>query len=150
MKKIQIKSDVMEEINKISEAAGYLWQREWAERNGGNISLNLTGSSIDIPEDLESCPYHTAVGMPAEAGNTMYYVSGTGERLRELIYPEKTGSIILIDSQAKGYYTLWGGDGRKDFKPTSEFISHLKIHLDKQKAGSTHRVVGLNRCSSGG
>ena len=33
---------VAKEINKISKVAGYLWQREWVERNGGNISMNLT------------------------------------------------------------------------------------------------------------
>ena len=30
------------ELKKVSKVAGYLWQREWAERNAGNISMNLT------------------------------------------------------------------------------------------------------------
>ena len=25
-----------------AEVAGYLWQKGWAERNGGNITLNIT------------------------------------------------------------------------------------------------------------
>ncbi len=33
---------VQDQINKVSQIAGYLWQREWAERNAGNISVNLT------------------------------------------------------------------------------------------------------------
>ena len=30
------------EIEQIAEAAGYLWQKGWAERNGGNITVNVT------------------------------------------------------------------------------------------------------------
>ena len=31
-----------QEIAKIAEVASYLWQRGWAEYNGGNISVNDT------------------------------------------------------------------------------------------------------------
>ena len=30
------------EIGKVAEVAGYLWQKGWAERNGGNITVNIT------------------------------------------------------------------------------------------------------------
>ena len=30
------------EIGKVAEVAGYLWQKGWAERNGGNITINIT------------------------------------------------------------------------------------------------------------
>ena len=30
------------EIDKTAEVAGYLWQNGWAERNGGNITVNVT------------------------------------------------------------------------------------------------------------
>ena len=30
------------EIEKVAEVAGYLWQNGWAERNGGNITVNVT------------------------------------------------------------------------------------------------------------
>lgn len=29
-------------VGQIAEAAGYLWQKGWAERNGGNITVNIT------------------------------------------------------------------------------------------------------------
>ncbi|MDR0542294.1 MAG: rhamnulose-1-phosphate aldolase, partial [Dysgonamonadaceae bacterium] len=31
-----------EKINEVAEVAGYLWQKGWAERNGGNITINIT------------------------------------------------------------------------------------------------------------
>ena len=30
------------EIMQVAEVAGYLWQKGWAERNGGNITVNIT------------------------------------------------------------------------------------------------------------
>ena len=30
------------EVEKVAEVAGYLWQKGWAERNGGNITVNVT------------------------------------------------------------------------------------------------------------
>ena len=35
------------EVEKIAEVAGYLWQNGWAERNGGNITVNVTEFADD-------------------------------------------------------------------------------------------------------
>lgn len=54
--------DLKREIDKIAEVAGYLWQNGWAERNGGNITVNLT----DIAdEELRNAP---AISEPIDAG----------------------------------------------------------------------------------
>ena len=29
-------------IDQVAEVTGYLWQKGWAERNGGNITVNVT------------------------------------------------------------------------------------------------------------
>lgn len=29
-------------LDSVSEVTGYLWQKGWAERNGGNLTLNIT------------------------------------------------------------------------------------------------------------
>ena len=29
-------------VDQIAEVTGYLWQKGWAERNGGNITVNIT------------------------------------------------------------------------------------------------------------
>ena len=42
MKTIRKNEKLMAEIGRIAEVAGYLWTKGWAERNGGNISVNLT------------------------------------------------------------------------------------------------------------
>ena len=34
-------------IEEAAEVAGYLWQKGWAERNGGNITVNITAWADD-------------------------------------------------------------------------------------------------------
>ena len=41
------------EVNQVAEVAGYLWQKGWAERNGGNITLNITEY---IDDEIRSLP----------------------------------------------------------------------------------------------
>ncbi len=141
MHTISLNKAVTLQIDKAIEAASYLWEREWAERNGGNISLNLTEIIGDLPDDFSDFPYVEDKTVPPEAAGKVFFVTGTGERLRELSRPSVTSCIVRYDDDANGFHVLWGGDDRPDFRPTSEFISHVKIHLDKLAGGSDHRCV---------
>lgn len=40
-------SALRREVESVAEVAGYLWQKGWAERNGGNITVNIT----DVVDD---------------------------------------------------------------------------------------------------
>ena len=44
------------EVNKAAEVAGYLWQKGWAERNGGNIVVNITEFVDDEIRNLARWP----------------------------------------------------------------------------------------------
>ena len=38
------------QVNQVAEAAGYLWQKGWAERNGGNITVNAVSyTQLTLP-----------------------------------------------------------------------------------------------------
>ena len=88
---------VQAEIEKVSEVASYLWQREWAERNGGNISVDLTDIFGPQPADLSRYPHCPlcmvggAAAFPADSAGHIFYVKGTGERIRELRVPALAG-----------------------------------------------------------
>ena len=41
------------EVERVAEVAGYLWQKGWAERNGGNITVNITEH---IDDEIRSLP----------------------------------------------------------------------------------------------
>ncbi|MDR3412553.1 MAG: rhamnulose-1-phosphate aldolase [Formivibrio sp.] len=147
MKNIKLNDAVKAEIEKVVEVATYLWQREWAERNGGNISVDVTDIFGEVPASLEKFP-HCLLSMiggeasfPADSAGHIFFVKGTGERIRELRDPELAGCVLRIDNAAKGYHILWGGRGKADYQPTSEFISHVEIVMDKQRSGSKDRCV---------
>ena len=69
---------LMAEIDRIAEVAGYLWTKGWAERNGGNISVNLTTLLSEeekaLPALGSSIPLQEA--MTALCGH-VFYVTGT-------------------------------------------------------------------------
>ena len=132
---------VLQEISKVSDVAGYLWQRGWCERNAGNISVNLTGLISVNNKDLHKEKYIKA-DMPVDSSGMTIFVSGTGERLRDLVNkPAEAACIIHIDSNALGYFIVWGGKNKPGLRPTSEFVSHLGIHLTNTKNNTGFRCV---------
>jgi rhamnulose-1-phosphate aldolase len=147
MQQIEFNAAVRAEIEKVVEVSAYLWQREWAERNGGNISVDLTDIFGQAPADLSQyphCPLSMVGGegaFPADSAGHVFFVKGTGERIRELRSPELAGCVLRIDDEARGYHILWGGRGLHDYQPTSEFISHVEIVMDKQRRGAADRCV---------
>ena len=44
------------EIDKVAEVAGYLWQKGWAERNGGNITVNIIQNGEIVQKKILSLP----------------------------------------------------------------------------------------------
>ena len=54
--------DLAREINKVAEVAGYLWQKGWAERNGGNITINVTEF---VDDEIRQMP---AISEPKQIG----------------------------------------------------------------------------------
>lgn len=128
---------VLHEISKVAETGQYLWNREWAERNGGNISVDITAIFGPAPVNLDQFHFMPLSGFPRDSAGHIYFVKGKGERIRELVNPELAGCILRINDEATGYHLLWGGRQQSNYLPTSEFISHVKILLDK----SDHKCV---------
>ena len=121
---IELNEAVKHEIHKVTEVSQYLWQREWAERNGGNISIDLTDiyGVVNSGSPVKPLPFQ----YPLSCANRVYYVKGTGQRIRELRNADYAGCILKINDQASGFQILWGGTASDSFAPTSEFISHVK------------------------
>ena len=84
---------VEQEIKKVSEAAEYLWQKGWAERNGGNISLNLSDKIEVSIKDCYNCEYIKVYKYPKMLSEKVYFVS------RELCCPSSgvnASAVLLI------------------------------------------------------
>ena len=58
------------EIWKVAETAGYLWQKGWAERNGGNITVNITEFVDDQMRSM------TPISEVKHLGVTLPYLKG--------------------------------------------------------------------------
>ena len=141
MKLIKLNKEIIIQIKKTIEVSEYLWERQWAERNGGNISILLNNINDLVPKQLSDFRYVQKNNLPEESAELSFFVTGTGERLRELRNPEFSSCIIRIDAEANGYHILWGGEKNPDFRPTSEFITHLKVHLDMKKQGLENQAI---------
>ena len=132
-------TNIATELAKISEVAGYLWNKGWAECNGGNISVNITQAvGKDRLASSSSVAVHSMPEpLPLLAGHFLY-LTGSGSRMRDIAKsPLEHGVIIRITEDGGGYEII----SEKAVKPTSEMPSHLAIHDFLVKAGSKQKAV---------
>ena len=71
------------EVDKVAEVAGYLWQKGWAERNGGNITVNITEHVDDVIRAMEPVSGRFPIGttLPRLKG-CYFFCKGTNKRMR--------------------------------------------------------------------
>lgn len=125
------------------------WEQGWHERNGGNLSYRLTGSDINVLEDVLAaispgewmpiCSEEEMV-LPAIAGD-MFAITATGSYFRNIVLkPEECMGIIEIDDRGMQYRVRWGfANGGK---PTSELPTHMLNHaVKKQGTDGECRVI---------
>ncbi len=126
------------EIEKAAEVAGYLWQKGWAERNGGNIVVNITEF---VDNDMRALP---AIGEAVSIGAILpelqgcyFYCKGTNCRMRDVSrWPMQHGSIIRILDDCTSYVIV----ADHYIKPTSELPAHLLVHNYLVGSGSTYKA----------
>lgn len=125
-------------IGQIAEAAGYLWQKGWAERNGGNITVNITEY---VDDDIRNLPAISAVfpigfTLPHLKGS-YFFCKGTQKRMRDLARrPMENGSVIRILDDCAHYEII----ADEAVKPTSELPSHLSVHNYLIGKGSPYKA----------
>ena len=126
------------EVEKVAEVASYLWQKGWAERNGGNITVNITDV---VDEEIKALP---AISEVYPIGTTLpylkdcyFYCKGTNMRMRDLARrPMENGSIIRILDDCASYVII----ADNAVKPTSELPSHLSVHNYLISKGSPYKA----------
>ncbi len=127
------------EVMKTAEVAGYLWQNGWAERNGGNITVNVTDLVDKAIKALPALtePKPIGVELPQLRG-CYFYCKGTGKRMRDLArWPMQNGAVIRILDDCAHYVII----GDEVVWPTSELPSHLSVHARLIEKGSPYRAT---------
>ena len=115
-----------QEVEQVAEVAGYLWKKGWAERNGGNIVVNVSHCADDILRRLSGIAETRAIGtvLPHLRG-AYFYCKGTNRRMRDLSRDAMAnGSIIRITDDCAHYVII----ADNPVAPTSELPSHLAVH----------------------
>ncbi len=128
-----------QEVDKIAEVAGYLWQNGWAERNGGNITVNITDFVDDEIRQMEPISEVKAIGqtLPHLKGQ-YFFCKGTGKRMRDLArWPMDNASVIRILDDCASYVII----ADKAVQPTSELPSHLAAHDRQLELGSGYKAT---------
>lgn len=131
--------DLKAVIDQIAEVTGYLWQKGWAERNGGNITVNITEF---VDDEIQALP---AIAPVKQIGKVLpylkgkyFYAKGTGKRMRDLArWPMKNGSIIRICEDCASYEII----ADEPVMPTSELPSHLALQNYLLETGSTYKAT---------
>ena len=125
-------------VDDVAEVAGYLWQKGWAERNGGNITVNITEQIDEAVKQLPAISpvYQIGTTLPHLRG-CYFYCKGTNMRMRDLArWPMDNGSVIRILDDCASYVII----ADKPVKPTSELPSHLAVHNYLLAKGSPYRA----------
>ena len=127
------------EVDKVAEVAGYLWQKGWAERNGGTITVNITEHVDDVIRAMAPISGRFEIGttLPRLKG-CYFFCKGTNKRMRDLARrPMENGSVIRILDDCASYEII----ADKAVKPTSELASHLAMHNPMIALGNGYKAA---------
>ena len=127
------------EINEVAEVAGYLWQKGWAERNGGNITINVTEWIDDEIRAMKPLSEAIPIGRALPHLKGMYFFcKGTNQRMRDLACrPMEYGSIVKITDDCSHYEII----ADNPVIPTSEIAPHLFMHNFMVGKGTGYKAV---------
>lgn len=131
--------ELAHKMDEVAEVAGYLWQKGWAERNGGNITINITEFADDEMRSLApiSGPMPIGVTLPHLRG-CWFFCKGTNRRMRDLARrPMENGSVIRILDDCASYEIV----ADNPVRPTSELPAHLSMHEQMIASGNGYRAA---------
>lgn len=126
-------------IQDIAEVAGYIWQKGWGERNGGNITVNIT--EFANPSWANKPAIKAAIPLGCTLPNLRgqyFYAKGTQKRMRDLArQPMRNGSVIRLTPDCAHYDII----ADEAVMPTSELPSHLMVQDYLIASGSRYRAT---------
>lgn len=132
---------LLDVLDEMGEVGGYLSARGWAERNAGNLSVEVTEMLDRESLALAGAPLLAETIVHEELAGRAFLVTSTGGRFREIERrPERNVVLVRVTEDLVGYQVLWGGTGAA-CQATSEFVSHLKIHGLMRRRNLPQRAV---------
>lgn len=136
---LENRPELAKQVSDVAEVAGYLWQKGWAERNGGNITINITDLVDDEIKAMKPISDRVSIGkkLPNLKG-CYFFCKGTNKRMRDLArWPMENGSVIRICDDCSSYEII----ADNPVRPTSELPSHLSMHDYLIGKGSNYKAA---------
>jgi rhamnulose-1-phosphate aldolase len=143
MKTLMKNKNFVQLAGEMADVAGILWRNGWAERNAGNISVDVSGM-ISLRKDplKEGRVVRLEEAVPGLA-ERMYLISAAGTRMRDLaVKPFENTVLVRIQPDGASFSVLqFKKKKEKKLVPTSELSTHLGIHQMIVARGSDEKVV---------
>jgi rhamnulose-1-phosphate aldolase len=118
------------------------WDKNWHERNGGNLSYRMKDSDVEKVKDelnFES-QWQDIGGKVPDLACEYFMVTGSGKFFRNVqLKPEANVCIIVLDDKGEKFKIVWGLT--EGGRPTSELPSHLMNLEVCKKRDENIRVV---------
>ncbi|MGA9120818.1 MAG: rhamnulose-1-phosphate aldolase [Bacteroidota bacterium] len=112
-------------LDEVAEIAGYLWDRRWAERNAGGISIDVTDQIKNTREVKTSSIGLDGLDVAGLARRSIL-LTVPASRMRDLARrPGNHAGIIRINEDSSGYRVVWGDPRR--LSATASVVMHLRI-----------------------
>lgn len=118
------------------------WDKNWHERNGGNLSYRMKDSDVEKVKDelnFES-QWQDIGGKVPDLACEYFMVTGSGKFFRNVqLKPKANVCIIVLDDKGEKFKIVWGLT--EGGRPTSELPSHLMNLEVCKKRDENIRVV---------
>ncbi len=127
---------ILKDIENVSEL---LFDRGWAEKNAGNLSVDVTEIFFERGLKKDRSALYRLDNHFENLKGHIFLITYSGSRFRDIGKDSKKNMLVLkIDDSGNGFYLL---NSPGDRKPTSELKSHLKIHNYLREIRSDLKVV---------
>lgn len=137
------KKEIKTLLQEVSEVAQYLWDRGWAERNAGNLSVRVTSHFTDKELDrLSTYPFLPLSKSYSDLARQLFLVSATGARMRDTAKnPSANVCFVFVNESGTAYHIICPPGEENVLKPTSELLTHMGIQQMLLQKKAEERVV---------
>ncbi len=137
------KKEIKTLLQEVSEVAQYLWDRGWAERNAGNLSIRVTELFTDKElERLSTYPFLPLAKTYPELAHQLFLVSAAGSRMRNMAkQPAANVCFVFVNESGTAYHIICHPGEEPLVKPSSELPAHLCIQQMLLQKRSSEKVV---------
>ena len=141
MRKIinQWDSDALDYIvAEFAKIAKYLWDKGWAEKNAGNISVNISRIIDPATTLFKRSSYFSLPSIYPHLAGQILLLTSSGAKMRDFS-PDNLEHLCFVKLNETGDQCIvWPPECRK---PTSELPTHLAVHDMLIRTGSASKAL---------